>query len=88
MTTTQEGAIVRCITRLDELCRDVRNAARVIGNASLFRKMDAASLCIKRYRLRGEHVHDFTSYIVSKLFPYFVSLNLQILYTRIFSSKI
>jgi antiviral helicase SKI2 len=48
MTTTQEGSIVRCITRLDELIRDVRNAARVIGNPSLYRKMEAASQCIKR----------------------------------------
>lgn len=48
MTLTQEGSIVRCITRLDELLNDCRNAARVIGNASLFRKMDAASLIIRR----------------------------------------
>ena len=48
MTMTQEGSIVRCITRLDELCKDVRNAARVIGNPSLYRKMEAASQCIKR----------------------------------------
>ena len=26
-----EGSIVRCIVRLDETCRDVRNAARVVG---------------------------------------------------------
>ena len=48
MTETQEGSIVRTITRLDELCKDFRNAARVIGNPSLYRKMEAASLCIKR----------------------------------------
>ena len=48
MTMTQEGSIVRCITRLDELLKDVRNAARVIGNPSLYRKMEAASQCIKR----------------------------------------
>ncbi len=48
MTLTHEGSIVRCITRLDELCRDFRNAARVIGNPSLYRKMEAASQCIKR----------------------------------------
>ena len=48
LTLTQEGSIVRCITRLDELCKDVRNAARVIGNPSLYRKMEAASQCIKR----------------------------------------
>ena len=48
MTLTQEGSIVRCITRLDELLNDCRNASRVIGNASLFRKMDAASLITRR----------------------------------------
>jgi antiviral helicase SKI2 len=48
MTNIQEGSIVRCITRLDELLKDVRNAARVIGNPSLYRKMVAASLCVKR----------------------------------------
>jgi antiviral helicase SKI2 len=48
MTDIQEGSIVRTITRLDELCRDIRNAARVIGNPSLYRKLEAASECIKR----------------------------------------
>ena len=48
MTTVHEGSIVRCVTRLDELCRDFRNAARVIGNPSLYRKMEAASVIIKR----------------------------------------
>jgi superfamily II RNA helicase len=48
MTGVQEGSIVRCITRVDELCRDVRNAARALGNPSLYRKMEAASQCIKR----------------------------------------
>lgn len=48
LTTTQEGSIVRCITRLDELCREVRNCARVVGNPTLYRKMEAASAAIKR----------------------------------------
>jgi antiviral helicase SKI2 len=48
MTMTPEGSIVRTITRLDELCKDFRNAARVVGNPSLYRKMEAASQCIKR----------------------------------------
>jgi antiviral helicase SKI2 len=39
---------VRCITRLDELCREVRNAARVIGDPTLYRKMEQASESIKR----------------------------------------
>jgi len=43
-----EGSIVRAITRLDETCRDVRNAARVIGDPVLYEKMDVASQIIKR----------------------------------------
>lgn len=48
LTDAQEGSIVRCITRLDELCREVRNCARVVGNPTLYRKMEAASASIKR----------------------------------------
>jgi antiviral helicase SKI2 len=48
LTQAQEGDIVRCITRLDELCREVRNCARVVGNPTLYRKMEAASVAIKR----------------------------------------
>lgn len=39
---------MRCITRLDETCREVRDAARVIGDAGLFQKMEEAQLKIKR----------------------------------------
>jgi hypothetical protein len=39
---------VRCITRLDETCREVRDAARVIGDAELFKKMEEAQMKIKR----------------------------------------
>ncbi|KNC49330.1 DEAD/DEAH box RNA helicase [Thecamonas trahens ATCC 50062] len=48
LTDVLEGSIVRCIVRLDDACREVRNAARVIGNAELFAKMEDASLRIKR----------------------------------------
>jgi antiviral helicase SKI2 len=48
LTDVQEGNIVRCITRLDELCREVRNCCRVIGNPTLYRKIEAASVAIKR----------------------------------------
>jgi antiviral helicase SKI2 len=48
LTTAQEGSIVRCITRLDELCREVRNCARVVGNPTLYQKMEIASAAIKR----------------------------------------
>jgi len=47
-SSVQEGTIVRCITRLDELCRDVRNCARLVGNPTLYRKMEDASVSIKR----------------------------------------
>ena len=48
LTDVEEGTIVRTITRLDETCREVRNAARIIGNPSLYRKMEEVSDLIKR----------------------------------------
>jgi superfamily II RNA helicase len=39
---------VRVITRLDETCREVRDAARVIGDAELFQKMEESQAKIKR----------------------------------------
>jgi antiviral helicase SKI2 len=44
----QEGIIVRCIQRLDELIRDVKDAARIIGDPILGKKMEDASASIKR----------------------------------------
>ena len=48
ITAVPEGSIVRTISRLDELIKDFRNAARVLGSPSLYRKMEAASECIRR----------------------------------------
>lgn len=48
LTDVQEGTIVRVITRLDETCREVRDAARVIGDMDLFRKLEEAQVKIKR----------------------------------------
>lgn len=48
LTDVAEGTIVRAITRLDETCREVRDAARVIGDADLFRKMEDCQLKIRR----------------------------------------
>ncbi|KAJ9111455.1 hypothetical protein QFC19_001224 [Naganishia cerealis] len=48
LTDVPEGTIVRCITRLDETCREVRDAARVIGDRDLFAKMEEAQALIKR----------------------------------------
>uniref|UniRef100_A0A7S4PCN3 ATP-dependent RNA helicase Ski2/MTR4 C-terminal domain-containing protein n=1 Tax=Paramoeba aestuarina TaxID=180227 RepID=A0A7S4PCN3_9EUKA len=48
LTDVQEGTIVRCIIRLDETCREIKSAARLIGDSSLFTKMEEASEKIKR----------------------------------------
>ncbi|KAG8987538.1 hypothetical protein FRB90_003297 [Tulasnella sp. 427] len=48
LTDVAEGTIVRVITRLDEACREVRDAARVIGDTDLFKKMEEAQTKIKR----------------------------------------
>ena len=48
LTDVQEGVIVRTIQRLDETLRDVKDAARVIGDPVLYQKMDEASSIIKR----------------------------------------
>ncbi|XP_076346789.1 superkiller complex helicase subunit twister isoform X1 [Tachypleus tridentatus] len=48
LTDVQEGIIVRCIQRLDETLKDVKNAARIIGNPVLHQKMVEASDLIKR----------------------------------------
>ncbi|KAI0050634.1 antiviral helicase [Auriscalpium vulgare] len=48
LTDVAEGTVVRVITRLDETCREVRDAARVIGDAELMKKMEEAQIKIKR----------------------------------------
>lgn len=48
LTDVSEGTIVRTIMRLDEACRDVRNAANLMGNMELLRKIEKASQMIKR----------------------------------------
>ena len=47
-TDVMEGSIVRCIVRLDQACRELCDAARVLGNTELFQKMQSASQAIKR----------------------------------------
>lgn len=44
----QEGTIVRCIQRLDELLGHVKDAAKVIGNPELHKKVEQASTLIRR----------------------------------------
>ncbi|KAK6400336.1 Antiviral helicase ski2 [Elasticomyces elasticus] len=48
LTDVLEGTIVRVITRLDETCREVKNAARIIGDPTLFTKMQACQEMTKR----------------------------------------
>lgn len=43
-----EGTIVRVITRLDEICREVKNAALIVGDSTLHAKMSEAQEKIKR----------------------------------------
>jgi len=61
---------VRVITRLDETCREVRDAARVIGDAELFKKMEEAQNKIKRdgeWRFRIENGSTMTTRVLSQL---------------------
>ncbi|KAK4190592.1 NUC185 domain-containing protein [Podospora australis] len=48
LTDVLEGTIVRTITRLDETCREVKNAARIIGDPALYQKMSTAQELIRR----------------------------------------
>ncbi|KAL1955256.1 hypothetical protein VTO42DRAFT_8854 [Malbranchea cinnamomea] len=48
LTDVMEGTIVRVITRLDETCREVKNAAKLVGDPSLYSKMQQAQEMIKR----------------------------------------
>lgn len=48
LTDVLEGTIVRTMTRLDETCREVKNAARIIGDPGLYQKMAAAQEMIRR----------------------------------------
>lgn len=48
LTDVMEGTIVRVITRLDETCREVKSAAKLIGDPALYRKMQEGQEMIKR----------------------------------------
>jgi len=47
-TEVQEGIIVRCIQRLDELLKFVKLAAKLMGNSEMESKIESASECIRR----------------------------------------
>lgn len=44
----QEGIIVRAIQQLNEILRDIKDAARLFGDLVLKKKMEEASEAIKR----------------------------------------
>jgi antiviral helicase SKI2 len=48
LTECQEGIIVRTIQRLDELCGNLKNAARIIGDTVLESKIEQCSVLIRR----------------------------------------
>ncbi|KAK9463086.1 NUC185 domain-containing protein [Lipomyces oligophaga] len=48
LTDVLEGTIVRVITRLDEVCREVKSASRLIGDPTLHSKMELTQEKIKR----------------------------------------
>jgi antiviral helicase SKI2 len=43
-----EGSIVRCMTRLDEVCKQIGNAAEIVGNDKLVELMDDVSELLRR----------------------------------------
>lgn len=47
-TSVMEGTIVRTIIRLEETCREFKDAARVMGDPHLLKLMEEASFLIKR----------------------------------------
>lgn len=48
LTDIKEGIIVRCIQQLHETIRNVKDAARIIGDPILHSKMEEVSNAIKR----------------------------------------
>jgi antiviral helicase SKI2 len=48
LTDVMEGTIVRVVTRLDETCREVMSAARLVGDPGLYGKLERAREMIRR----------------------------------------
>ena len=44
----QEGTIVRTIMRIEEVCSDIRNAGKTVGNTELVDKLNQVTTLIKR----------------------------------------
>ncbi|XP_030766444.1 helicase SKI2W isoform X2 [Sitophilus oryzae] len=57
LTDIQEGIIVRCIQQLNETIIDVRDAAKIIGDPALQKKMEDASASIKRNIVFAESLY-------------------------------
>eukprot|EP00002_Diphylleia_rotans_P024663 TRINITY_DN4877_c0_g1_i2.p1 TRINITY_DN4877_c0_g1~~TRINITY_DN4877_c0_g1_i2.p1 ORF type:complete len:1255 (+),score=283.88 TRINITY_DN4877_c0_g1_i2:46-3810(+) len=47
-TSVMEGSIVRCIVRLSEFCKEMKSAARIIGDLVFYEKMEKVIEVIKR----------------------------------------
>jgi len=48
LTNCQEGIVVRCIQRVDELLKDIQKASKIIKNKNLYNQMEETSKLIKR----------------------------------------
>ena len=48
MTDVYEGSLIRCFRRLEELLRQVAQAAKVMGSEDLERKFEEALVSIRR----------------------------------------
>lgn len=48
LNTIDEGTIVRKVQSVERICRQVKTAARIIGDATLAQRMDEAEVLIKR----------------------------------------
>ena len=48
LTDVAEGTVVRAITRTDEAARELRDAARAVGDTALWKAMDGVSAAIRR----------------------------------------
>jgi antiviral helicase SKI2 len=68
LTDVLEGSIVRAITRLDETCREVKSAARIIGDPGLYEKMQLCQELIKR-----DVCHCASLYLVSYFLVFYFS---------------
>ncbi|OPJ68085.1 hypothetical protein AV530_006887 [Patagioenas fasciata monilis] len=48
LTEVEEGTLVRCLQRLDERLRQLRGAARILGDPALAAKLETATAQTRR----------------------------------------